>query len=387
MITIHTLKTIIDENYYIHSCIQKISKKYNIHINILKNILYNIFKTKPIYNIDIISDSLTYQKFYTLKYNKTNRLFPKTILDQITEFSNNNNGLLISISKNSIKIKYNDLRQIIYYLLTGNTLHINCNANFLLSNVKTIPIFTGKSIPNIFNPFNPNYIPLIWYDEQQVIQKTPFNFDIKCVIINTNTLFYRGSNSYPIKYGRWYTHILENALIYIKKGGYLDVFTIKEHSKMFLFDNISNINTLYKYFFETGQIKNYNLIKIVTGYPILNYGKIINIRGKDEQFDFYHGIEGDKIVNSTTTDITPVQIKCVTRQSDLEFDIMFLSWLCDNGFDGYCHGFLKCGIRICSDFYPEIALCNPFDMIHKSTYIFNSGIKDKRVIDYIKNQQ
>ena len=213
------------------------------------------------------------------------------------------------------------------------------------------------------------------------------NFDIKCVIINKNTLFYRGSNSYPIKYGRWYTPILENALIYIKKGGYLDVFTIKEHSKMFLFDNISNINTLYKYFFETGQIKNYNLIKIVTGYPILNYGKIINIRGKDEQFDFYHGIEGDKIVNSTTTDITPVQIKCVTRQSDLEFDIMFLSWLCDNGFDGYCHGFLKCGIRICSDFYPEIALCDPFYMIHKSAYIFDSGIKDKRVIDYIKNQQ
>ena len=397
----YDINSILQDNFYINYCIEnnidKQYKKYSldyvdkIKVYIRRNIKEQL-KTKPIFNTQIVSSISTYKRIKTLIYtdnNNTSINFPDNIKSNMRLFASNN-GIKIKVeNKKKIIIYSADLQKILYYLFTGNTIDIRNTKHkyYLMTNVVEIPTFIGKPVkPPVFaqEATNNNWVTQV--------DCTRHGIPFKCGTITPRSIFYRGSSSFSLTSGSWFSPILENSIMYMKQGGYLHIFKPKLDMNLFFFNNVDNINKLFKHFFDNGQIVNYNIIKIVTQYPPHLYGKWLkDTNGKpttDRDYYFQNGPDKD-LDNITVNNFTLDKTACtyhstiVTRNSMLKSDILFLQLLCKLNFDGYVQVLTTTAMH---SFYPEIALCNPFNLELKRVYVIdNKTVKDNRTLDYIKS--
>jgi hypothetical protein len=253
-----------------------------------------------------------------------------------------------------------------------------------MTDTQDIPV---KRAP--FEPIRiPTYLELVntrWF---KTTKCTYESLQFQCGTVKANSLFYRGSSSYALTSGSWFSPLLLNSINYIKPSGFLNAFTVKKDINLLILNNATNVNHLYKYFFEKKQFVNYNLVKILTNHPPTTYSVPRRINGilvnQDKYFGDIIDIDGNQTVNNTTLDTKPLRIdkdKEVRRKSYLEFDIMFLKTLCDLGFDGYVQSIARIDDRYV--FYPEMALCNPFILKLRKVYIIKD-VKDQRQVNFIE---
>ncbi len=392
----YDIDNILRNNFYINNCIENnIDKKYSLEVaNKLKvyirHIIRKALETKPIFHTQIVSSVSTYKTVKTLIYTDNNISinFPDSIKNDMKIFASNNDIKIKFENKKKIIIRSADLQTILYYLFTGNTIDIRSTIYryYLMSNVVEIPTWTGKpNKPPVFaqEATNNNWVTSLDCTRSGIL--------FKCGIIKQHSIFYRGSSSFSLTSGSWFSPILENSILYMKQGGYLHVFKPKLNMNLFFFNNVDNINKLFKYFFESNQIVNYNIIKIVTQYPPHLYGKWL--QDSDGKFttdrdSYFESGKNKDLDNITVHNFTLDKTACtyhspiVTRNSMLKSDILFLQLLCELKFDGYVQ-ILTTTARY--SFYPEIALCNPFNLELKRVYVINNKtVKDNRTLEYIK---
>jgi len=102
-----------------------------------------------------------------------------------------------------------------------------------------------------------------------------------------------------------------------------------EPIKLLKFDSITNINHLLKRLFNEKNMKVYNALKAM----FMKLSHIETMRVHDVT-----KLKNMKYVSVSETKNHPVQFNELIRSSTLTNDIIFVDWLCKNGFQGYSSG-------------------------------------------------
>ena len=73
-----------------------------------------------------------------------------------------------------------------------------------------------------------------WFKEENC---SYLNLVLTYGVVEKNSIFYRGSSSMSLTYGSWFSPLINNSLLFILEGGYLQIFKTNKDMRLFILND------------------------------------------------------------------------------------------------------------------------------------------------------